>query len=327
MRRRAALLALCALAVAGCGERGTSLSTGPRQPLRVAVTFPNAGEASVYAAKATGGFRNAGLDVRLLQEGNGASAVADVKSGRADLAVSTTPDLLEARDRGARVVSVAALVQSPLASLITLKAPEHGLAALASKPIGTAGFDYQKAFAQTIFKHPVRIVREDDLVGALSAHKVSAIVGAYSNYEGIRLDPLHPQVRAVDQLGVPRYPELVLVANQDALSRDADAIRAFVGALARATHGLRREDAALVASWLKADPKIPATIQRKAMGTTLGTPDIASPLTAPPAGRPFGWQVGGDFTRFAAWMRSKGLLHGRGATAPFTNAYLPGQGL
>jgi putative hydroxymethylpyrimidine transport system substrate-binding protein len=327
VRRRAALLALCALAIAGCGQRGTSLSTGARNPLRVAVTFPNAGEAAVYAAKATGGFKVAGLDVKLLQEGNGAAAIADLKNGRADLAVGATPDLLEARDGGARVVSVAALVRRPLASLITLKPPEHGLGALASKPVGTSGFDYQRAFAETIAGHAVRTVRESDLVTALAQHKVSSIVGAYSNYDGIRLAPLHPKITTVDKLGVPSYPELVLLANQDALSRDGDAIRAFIGALARAGHGLRRGDAALVAGWLNPGPKIPAAVQRQALKTTLGTPQTPSPLTTPPAGQPFGWQVAGDFSRFAAWMRSKGLLRRPSAGPPFTNAYLPGEGL
>ena len=325
MRGRAALLALCALALAGCGQRSTSLSTGTPQPMRVAVTFPNAAEAPIYAAKATTGFRESGLKVSLIQEGDGAAAIRDLNSGKVDLAVSTAPDLLEARDRGARVVAVGALVQRPLSAVISLRATGHGkgrgLAALASKPVGTMGFDYQAAFAEAAFPHSKVKKLGSDVERPLLAGTVGAVVG-YSNYQGIDLTRLgkHPQVVSVDKHGVPSYPELVLVANEDALARDARPIRAFVGALARSSHGLRRRERAQVAGWVGANPKIPKPLQTQALAFTL-------PLAVPPAGRPFGWQDAGSFTRLAAWMRGKGLLKRAPASPPFTNTYLPGQGL
>ena len=49
--------------------------------------------------------------------------------------------------KGARIVSVATLVQSPFTSLIGPKLSFGALADLATKPIGTQGLDYQQAFA------------------------------------------------------------------------------------------------------------------------------------------------------------------------------------
>ncbi len=45
----------------------------------------------------------------------------------------------------------------------------------------------------------------------------------------------------MDEAGVPTYDELVLVANEDALERDAGRIRAFIGALARGTRELEQD--------------------------------------------------------------------------------------
>jgi putative hydroxymethylpyrimidine transport system substrate-binding protein len=62
------------------------------------------------------------------------------RAGRADLAISYEPELLLARDKGADLVSVGALVQKPLTSLMSLGA--HGdqrARAARGKRVGTAG--------------------------------------------------------------------------------------------------------------------------------------------------------------------------------------------
>ena len=43
-----------------------------------------------------------------------------VAAGKTDLAISYEPEVMRARDKGARVVSIAALVQEPLTSIISL---------------------------------------------------------------------------------------------------------------------------------------------------------------------------------------------------------------
>jgi ABC-type nitrate/sulfonate/bicarbonate transport system substrate-binding protein len=335
VRRPAALLALCALAlaVAGCGQRKTSLSTGTPQPLRVAVVFPNAAEASIYAAKGSStGFRQSGLKVTLLQDGFGTAAIRDLSAGRADLAVASAPDLLEARSRGLRVVAVGALVQRPLTAVISLSRESSGghsrrgrgrggLRALATTTVGTMDFDYQRAFAATAVSGAKVQVVGSDVEAPLTAGKVGAII-AYSNYQGIDLALRHkaPRVVPIDRRGVPSYPELLLVANPEGLSRNGNLIRRFVGALARSTKGLRRSEPGQLAGWLSPGPAIPRPLQLQALRSTL-------PLTVPPRGRPFGWIDGASVARLDAWMRTKGLVRRAAAGSAFTNTYLPGEGL
>src|SRR4030095_9512649 len=72
-------------------------------------------------------------------------------SGLVDLAISYEPEVLRARDQGLRVVSVAALVQQPLTSIISLpKAKIAKPANLKGKTIGTAREGYQEAYLKTI---------------------------------------------------------------------------------------------------------------------------------------------------------------------------------
>ena len=56
------------------------------------------------------------------------------------MAVSYEPELLLARDQGLRVVSIGALVQRPLTSIIALPAAHmSSVADLRGKTVGTAG--------------------------------------------------------------------------------------------------------------------------------------------------------------------------------------------
>ncbi|MEA2470073.1 MAG: putative hydroxymethylpyrimidine transport system substrate-binding protein, partial [Thermoleophilaceae bacterium] len=155
MNRRIAVLVACstvaALAVTGCGARKERTEPASTSTVRIALSPLNVGENAVFAAQRENYFLQGGVKAQLTVLADSASAIRKVQQGQADLAVVTEPDLLEARGRGARVVSVAALVQSPFTSLIGPKLSVGTVAALATKPIGTEGLDYQRAMAETIF--------------------------------------------------------------------------------------------------------------------------------------------------------------------------------
>jgi len=120
---------------------------------------------------------------------------------------------------------------------------------------------------------------------------------------------------------VPTYNELVLVANEDALERDGDKIRAFIGAVSRGTRDLRRDPAAAIEGLLKANRDLDPELQRAAVDATL-------PLFFPPEGRPFGWQDPHQWDAFSAWMKDNQLLEQPpNPAASFDNKLLPGAGL
>jgi putative hydroxymethylpyrimidine transport system substrate-binding protein len=328
------LLALtaAAVAVAGCGEKEDVLApSGSKQVTLMLDYFPNADHAAIYAAQAAGDFKQAGLDVEIRQPSDPSVPIKQVAAGRVDLAISYEPEVFRARDEGLNVVSIGALVRKPLTSIISL--PEAKIrkpADLRGKTVGTAGIDYQTAYLETILDEagvPRDSVKERNvgfgLTPALLTGKVDAVLGAFWNYEGVdlRLRGKRPRIIRMEEAGVPTYDELVLVANADALKRDGDKLRAFIGAVSRGVRELRANPEDGIEGLLKANPDLDPKLQRASVKVTL-------PLMTPPEGKPFGWQDPDEWDAFGAWMQQKNLLkQPPDVPASFDNALLPGSGL
>jgi putative hydroxymethylpyrimidine transport system substrate-binding protein len=315
---------------AGCGEREESDSPSGTERLELMLDFfPNADHTPIYAAQAGGHFRDLGLDVRVRAPSDPAAPLRQAAAGRADLAISYTPEVMRARDKGEDVVAVGALVQRPLTSIVSLPgakvaSPED----LRGKEVGTAGIDYQSAFLQAILEQagvdPATVKERNvgfDLTPALLTKKVDATLGSFWNYEGtdLRLKKRDPRIIRVDQAGVPPYDELVFVASRKTVEEKGDRIRGFLGALARGTRDLREDPRKGLDALLAANRDLDPRLQREVLEVTL-------PLYAPPRGRPFGYQDPREWAEFGEFMRGAGLIQ-NGAEGAFTNDLLPGSGL
>ena len=102
----------------GCGDDAEDGAGSPRTAI-VGLDFtPNAVHAPIYAAVREGYDRKHGVRLRIRPPGSSPDSLKLLTSGRADLAVLDIHDLGLARERGADVVGVAALVQRPLAAII-----------------------------------------------------------------------------------------------------------------------------------------------------------------------------------------------------------------
>ncbi len=215
MKRLLPLLLLLALPLAACGEKQEAISpSGGKQPFTLLLDwFPNADHVGIYQALAKGYFAQAGLDVHVEVPANVADPLDLVAAGKVDAAVSYEPEVMLARDRNLPLVSVAALVQQPLTSIISIgKHAVRRAAELRGRTVGDAGIPYQHAYLQTILAHagvPPHSVNEvnvgANLVPALVSGRVHAILGGYWNYEAIELAQLkkHPTVIRMNQVGVP----------------------------------------------------------------------------------------------------------------------------
>jgi putative hydroxymethylpyrimidine transport system substrate-binding protein len=333
MRRFAWVLVLVlVLALTACGEKEDVLEPSGSQGLELMLDyFPNADHAGIYAAQAAGHFEQAGLDVKIRQPPDPAAPIKQVAAGRVDLAISYEPEVLRARDQGLRVVSVGALVQKPLTAIISL--PEGKVrkpADLKGKTVGTAGIDYQSAYLQTILAEarvPKGSVKERNVGFAFSpaliTGKIDAALGAFWNYEGteLRLRGKRPRIIRMEEAGVPTYNELVLVANEDALERDAAKIRAFIGAVSRGTRDLKADPDDAIDGLLEANPDLDPELQRAVVKVTL-------PLFLPPGDKPFGWHSPAEWDAFSAWMEDNRLLDNPAdPRAAYDNELLPGSGL
>ena len=332
MTRLGVALVCAALLLVACGEKDDVLEpTGSKHLELMLDYFPNADHAGIYAAQAGGHFKQAGLDVAIRQPPDPSAPLKQVAAGRVDLAVSYEPEVLRARDQGLSVVSVGALVQKPLTSIISLpKAKISEPADLKGKTVGTAGIDYQDAYLRAILSEAG--VAQDSVkvrnVGfgfsaALITERIDAALGAFWNYEGqeLKLRGKRPRIIRIEDAGVPTYNELVLVANEDALERDGDKIRAFIGAVSRGTRELRSDPETAIRGLLEANPDLDPELQRASVDVTL-------PLFFPPEGEPFGWHDPEQWDAFSAWMKDNQLLENPpDPGAAFTNDLLPGAGL
>jgi putative hydroxymethylpyrimidine transport system substrate-binding protein len=334
MRKLVALLAaaLVAFVGSGCGEKEDVLEPGGSKRVELMLDyFPNADHAGIYAAQAAGHFEQAGLDVEIRTPPDPAAPIKQVAAGNVDLAISYEPEVFRARDMGLRVASIAAIVQDPLTSIISLpKAKIRRPADLKGKTVGTAGIDYQTAYLDTILaeagvnRDSVKVRNVGfNLTPALLTGKVDAVLGAFWNYEGteLRMKDKHPQIIRMDEAGVPPYDELVLVANAEALERDSGKLRAFIGALSRGTRDLREDPDRAIEGLLEANPDLDPELQRAVVKVTL-------PLFFPPEGRPYGWQDPEQWDAFSAWMKESDLLEQPpDPAAAYDNKLLPGAGL
>ena len=311
----AATVAL-ALGVAACGGGGngdpsTGSASNP-QPFTLDLDwYVNPDHAGIYTAVDRGFFRQEGLDVKPQVPSDPSAPIKEVAAGRADLAVSYEPEVFLAKEQGLDVEAVAAIVNQPLTSLISL--PEGGITSppnLDGKTVGTAGIPYQSDYLRTILQHaglaPDSAQEVNvglSLLPTLIAGKVDAILGGFRNIEGVdlRLRGLDPRIVPVDQLGVPTYDELVLVARSSTVDDHPEAIRSFIAALARGT------------AYAVAHPQEAASVVLEAgkgldPDQTRAEVDATLPLLAAPKGSPYGYLDPGQWQAYASWMAQNGLI-------------------
>jgi putative hydroxymethylpyrimidine transport system substrate-binding protein len=221
MRRVAAPLAavVCVLAAAGCGDDGAEPGA-PKGATLVLDFQPNAVHAGIYAAQRQGYFEDEGVEVTIREPSETSDAAKLLEAGRVDFAVMDINDFGIARERGADLVAIAAIVQRPLASVIARDRDEVRTPAdLAGKTVGVTGVPSDDAVLDTVLTDgglaPDSVERIDvgfNAVSALAAGRIDAAT-AFWNAEGVELKQLGVPTREfrVDEFGAPRYPELVLV--------------------------------------------------------------------------------------------------------------------
>jgi putative hydroxymethylpyrimidine transport system substrate-binding protein len=330
----AAAAIVCALALAACGTKKDAISAPGAKRLTVMLDFfPNADHAPLYSAIAHGDFRAVGLDVQPQAPAEPSEPLKLLAAGRVDVAISYEPELLLARDQGLKLVSVGALVQRPLTSIIALPAKHVAkVADLAGKRVGTAGIAYQKAELQTALQtagvkpSSVREVNVGfNLIPAMLSGRVDATLGGFWNYEAVQLElkRRRPVVIPVDRAGVPTYDELVVVVREDEARGRGQDLRGFLQALTRGAREVKGDPAAAAAVVLKANPSLEPKLQLESIRRTLPVVQPADPS------KPFGFQDPTAWAAFGTWMFSRHLIAHDPNTGlpPFTNEFLPGQGI
>ena len=231
----AVLLAALCLAAAGCG--GHAGSSVP--DVVVALDFtPNAVHAPLYMAMHDGFDRGRGVRIRIRTPASQPDALKLLAAGRIDVGILDIHDLGLARERGRDIVGIAALVQRPLAALIT-QPGIHRPRDLAGHLVGVSGLPSDPAFLRAIVEHDggdYARIRQATIgfqaVSALLTGKVDA-VPAFWNAEGVDLRYRGKRINEfrVEDYGAPPYPEVVLMTTRRELAAHRTRIERFLAAV------------------------------------------------------------------------------------------------
>lgn len=250
---------LLALALGACGADDSGGTAAPR-PATLALDFqPNAAHAGIYAAVREGLDERHGVDLRVRVPGASTDSLKLLASGGADLSIVDIHDLGLARERGADVVGVGALVQRPLAAVITRRGVQRPRQ-LEGRRVGVTGLPSDEAVLRAVVEHDggdFERVRRTTIgfaaVPSLIAGKVDGVV-SFWNVEGVALRTRGVRTREfrVDRYGAPRYPELVVATTARTLHERPELVDDVVATLADGTRAALADRDATVADVAKA---------------------------------------------------------------------------
>ncbi|HEV3377891.1 MAG TPA: ABC transporter substrate-binding protein [Thermoleophilaceae bacterium] len=250
MRR---ILLVVAAAAALVAVPGCDLDDAQEYRMTLALDFqPNAVHAGIYAAMRE---VNDGdlleLDVRV--PSSSTDSLKLLEAERADLAVVDIHDLGLARERGADLVGLGAVVQRPLAAVIArpeIRRPRD----LEGKRVGVTGLPSDDALLRAVVEHDggdfdrvERVTIGFSAVPSMIAGRVDAVV-AFWNAEGVALRERGVAAREfrVDEYGAPAYPELVFVARRESLRQIGEELANLMVALKDGTRAALRDRAGAV---------------------------------------------------------------------------------
>jgi putative hydroxymethylpyrimidine transport system substrate-binding protein len=250
------LLAIAALAalLPGC-----DLDDAPEDRVTLALDFqPNAVHAGIYGAVRE---VNDGdlLELEVRVPSSSTDSLKLLEAGRADMAVVDIHDLGLAREQGADIVGLGALVQRPLAAVIArpeIRRPRE----LEGRRVGVTGLPSDEALLRAVVEHDggdfdrvQRVTIGFSAVPSMVAGRVHAVV-SFWNAEGVALRRRGVPTREfrVDEYGAPRYPELVLVARRDSLDETGEELSSLLSALRAGTRAALADREATVQDLVEA---------------------------------------------------------------------------
>jgi putative hydroxymethylpyrimidine transport system substrate-binding protein len=305
-----AVLAALSLAATGC-QLLPGAASAPSTKVTVALDwYPWSNHAGLYLAKERAYYAAEGLDVEIYVPSNPEDVLKLVGSGKDTFGISYETDVLFARAEGVPVVSVAALVQQPLNSIMALKSSDITRPRqLEGRKVGTAGLPSDDAFLTTMMAADGADAKKAEVIGvgydlmpALLGKKVDAIVGGYWVHESIVADlkgqPVN--VMKVQDWGVPQYYELVLVASDSTVKSRPDLVERFIRATTKGYVDAHRDQQAALDSLFKAAPETDRELEKRGIV-------LLAPLWLDDKGA-FGNQTSERWHAYADWLKKQGLL-------------------
>ncbi len=316
-------VAMAAVLLAGCGGR-------PAGPVKVTLMLdwaPNTNHTGFYVARDKGWYKAQGLEVEIVQPGQGGTPVALVASGKADFGVSFQEEVTNARATDVPVVSIAAIVQHNTSALISLK--DRGITRpkdLEGKKYAAFGLPIERQVLDVLMKCDGGDVNKVQFVDIGSSDPLTAIqrdmdvAWIYEGWEGIEARRRNLPVsllRFSDWIQcLPDYYTPVVVAGEATIAKRPEIVKRFLAATAQGYRYAAEHPDEAAEILIKAAPEADPALIRLSQAWL-------SPRYQADAPR-WGEQKLSVWEGYTDWMGEHGLLPKRiDAAKAFTDDYLP----
>lgn len=279
---------------------------GAPAPLKLVLDwYINPNHVPILVAQQTGAFSRRGLAVEVIEPADPNDPPKLVAAGSADLAISYQPQLQMQVDQGLPLARIGVLIDTPLNMVLALgDGPVTSLADLKGRKVGYSVGGFEDALLGTMLESAGVALGDVQLVNinfalsqSLLSGSVDAVIGAYRNYElnilGIEGKAARPFF--VEEHGVPRYDELIVVAERE---RAADSNYAlFLDALEEAVAFAVNHPDEAWAMYIHGRGQLDDELNKRAFADTL--PLFAHVPAAADATR---------YGRFSEFLKAKGLI-------------------
>jgi ABC-type nitrate/sulfonate/bicarbonate transport system substrate-binding protein len=325
IKRIALLLLPIVLLAAGCGSSQAS-SHLTKVTLMLDWT-PNTNHSGFYLAKARGYYKQAGLDVKIVQPGQQDSLTA-LGSGSVNFAVSFQEELIPAQEQGVPVESIGAILSTNTSSLVSLASDNITRPRdLEGKTYGGSGGALEKQLVSNLVTcdggdaSKVKFANVDttDYQNGLQRHQYDA-AWLYNGWEVINLRDQNIPINTISfsdyKNCIPDWYTPLLAASRSEIAQKPAMVKAFMQATAHGYQDAIADPNAAADALLQGAPGLdPKLVHASA---TYLAKYYAKP------GEPWGYEDRDIWTRFGRYLQTAGLISKPvDVDTAYTNQFVP----
>lgn len=336
------LAVIITISLAACGQKGKSPSesnpvTSPDSTQDAAnneslrkVTFvldwaPNTNHTGIYVARDKGYFKDAGLDVEIIQPSEGTSD-SIVASGSAQFGISYQEGVTFARAQGVPLVSLAAVIQHNTSGFASIKnknilSPKD----FEGKTYGGWGSPIEEATIKYLMdqegadfsKVTIATTGDADFFQASQSGQID-FAWIFAGWDGIAAKLKGMELNYID-LGkiapVFDYYTPVIITSENTLNKDEELVRTFMEAVVKGYEFAIKEPEAAADILIKAVPEIDAELVKESQKFLADKYQADAPY--------WGMQKVEVWENYTNWLYENGFIEERiDVTKAFTNKFV-----
>jgi ABC-type nitrate/sulfonate/bicarbonate transport system substrate-binding protein len=324
-------------AVMSSNTTTSNTSKTPLTTVRLALDWtPNTNHTGIFVAEENHWYQQEGINLQILPYSANVTPDTLVTTGKADVGISSTEQIVSDAAVGQPVVSIAAIVEHNTSGLAVLSSsgitnPKQ----LDGKVYGAFGAPYETPVISQVIKHNggtgnfKSVTIDIDPIQALQSHRVD-FVWVFAGAEGIQAkdEGIKLNFFPISSNGIPDYSTPDLITSPTEAAQKADLLKRFMAATAKGYEYARQHPQQAAQDLIAANPKGTFPDQKYVFDSQ----DYLSPRYAD-SGQQWGLQTAASWTNYPQFIvQHDGVtdaagnpVHSINYSSLYTNKFLPGQ--